>query len=205
MPPAVDDSMLAQTGAPPAPPTGPSSKSVASQHLLTRVGAGRWRTAEGPRSEASLEVSARGTGQTVAVIDTGVARHRLLPHLVPGGRLRVARGRYGDDCDGHGTVVGRGIIGADSDSDGSTFSGMRSRDATIVRAFVNRATNSRAAGRSVRTELASEMWIRLAGAVRTAADMGATVINVSSVAWPACASWWIGLTVAWRRRAGLRR
>ena len=24
----------------------------------------------------------RGAGQTVAVIDTGVARHRLLPHLV---------------------------------------------------------------------------------------------------------------------------
>ena len=52
----------------------------------------------------------RGSGQTVAVIDTGVSRHRLLPHLIPGGDY-VSVGDGTQDCDGHGTVVA-GIIGA---------------------------------------------------------------------------------------------
>src|SRR5699024_7639333 len=60
----------------------------------------------------------RGAGQTVAVIDTGVAPHPRLPHLIGGGDLvggrrpgapRAADGL--DDCDAHGTLVA-GIIGA---------------------------------------------------------------------------------------------
>ncbi|MGE0214997.1 MAG: type VII secretion-associated serine protease, partial [Mycolicibacterium sp.] len=46
----------------------------------------------------------RAAGQTVAVIDTGVARHRRLPHLVPGGDYVWTQDGTAD-CDGHGTLV----------------------------------------------------------------------------------------------------
>src|SRR6202044_2471145 len=58
----------------------------------------------------------RGAGQRVAVIDTGVARHRRLPDVVPGGDY-VSTGDGTQDCDAHGTLVA-GIIAASADSDG---------------------------------------------------------------------------------------
>ncbi len=118
----------------------------------------------------------RGEGQTVAVIDTGVARHRLLPHLMPGGDY-VYTGDGTDDCDGHGTIVA-GIIGAAEDpTGGAGFSGI-APDATIIGIRQS----------SVKFAPAGEPAPgfgdvdTLAAAVRTAADMGASVINVSSIA-----------------------
>jgi membrane-anchored mycosin MYCP len=118
----------------------------------------------------------RGAGQTVAVIDTGVARHRLLPHLVPGGDY-VYNADGTDDCDGHGTLVA-GIIGAEPDSDGSTFSGI-APDATIV--SIRQSSNKFRAADDPSGSGFGDVDT-LAKAVRAAADMGATVINVSSVA-----------------------
>ncbi len=46
----------------------------------------------------------RGDGQKIAVIDTGVARHRLLPRLIGGGDY-VSHGDGTADCDRHGTIV----------------------------------------------------------------------------------------------------
>src|SRR5439155_11883461 len=114
--------------------------------------------------------------QTVAVIDTGVARHRLLPHLVPGGDY-VSTADGTEDCDGHGTVVA-GIIGAAPDSDRSAFSGI-APDATIV--SIRQSSNK---FRAIDDPSGSGFGDvdTLASAVRAAADMGATVINVSSVA-----------------------
>ncbi|MBS4729737.1 type VII secretion-associated serine protease mycosin [Mycobacterium sp. SM1] len=47
----------------------------------------------------------RGGGVKVAVIDTGVAPHPRLPHLVPGGDYVMAGGDGLSDCDAHGTLV----------------------------------------------------------------------------------------------------
>ncbi|WP_415795634.1 S8 family serine peptidase, partial [Mycolicibacterium frederiksbergense] len=77
----------------------------------------------------------------VAVIDTGVARHRLLPHLVPGGDY-VADGDGTADCDGHGTIVA-GIIGAAPDPAGR-FSGI-APDAAVL-AIRQSSIKFRAAG-----------------------------------------------------------
>ena len=91
----------------------------------------------------------RGAGQTVAVIDTGVARHRLLPRLVPGGDyVYTADGT--DDCDGHGTVVA-GIIGAEPDSDGSAFSGIAPNTTILEHPTVQQQVSG--IGRSVRIRL----------------------------------------------------
>jgi membrane-anchored mycosin MYCP len=105
-----------------------------------------------------------------------VARHRLLPHLVPGGDY-VYTGDGTDDCDGHGTVVA-GIVGAEPDSDGSTFSGI-APDATIL--SIRQSSNKFRAKDDPSGSGFGDVDT-LASAVRTAADVGATVINVSSVA-----------------------
>ncbi len=109
-PPPVDDSMLPKPG-PPAPPQPTEQQE--------RCAAAPAAEAADAGQLASLDLRqvwkfTRGTGQTVAVIDTGVARHRLLPHLVPGGDY-VFTGDGTEDCDGHGTVVA-GIVGAQPDS-----------------------------------------------------------------------------------------
>ncbi|MUL77290.1 type VII secretion-associated serine protease mycosin [Mycolicibacterium sp. CBMA 226] len=124
----------------------------------------------------------RGSGQTVAVIDTGVARHRLLPHLVAGGDY-VSSGDGTQDCDGHGTAIA-GIVGATtSATEPGTFRGV-APDATIM--AIRQSSN--------KFRLTDDHDISgvgdvetLARAVRSAADAGATVINISSVACMAAA------------------
>jgi membrane-anchored mycosin MYCP len=173
-PPPVDDSMLPKPG-PPAPPRPTEQQE---------------RCAAAPPAEAEMAAAGqlnglelqqvweftRGAGQTVAIIDTGVARHRLLPHLVPGGDY-VYTGDGTDDCDGHGTVVA-GIVGAELHSGRSTFSGI-APDATIV--SIRQSSNKFRAADDPSGSGFGDVDT-LAKAVRTAADMGATVINVSSVA-----------------------
>ncbi|PEG36598.1 type VII secretion-associated serine protease mycosin [Mycolicibacterium agri] len=169
-PPVVDDARL------PAPrPPSPPEPTEQRQQCVSSTETTR---PESPTQLQGFDLEAvwrlsRGASQTVAVIDTGVARHRLLPRLVPGGDY-VSTGDGTDDCDGHGTVVA-GIIAATNDRGG--FSGV-APDATII-GIRQSSVKFAPAGRSapgvgdVNT---------LAMAVRTAADLGATVINISSIA-----------------------
>ncbi len=122
----------------------------------------------------------RGSGQTVAVIDTGVARHRLLPHLVAGGDY-VSSGDGTQDCDGHGTAIA-GLIGATATEPG-TFSGV-APDATIM--AIRQSSNKFRLSDDHEISGVGDVET-LARAVRSAADAGATVINISSVACMAAA------------------
>jgi membrane-anchored mycosin MYCP len=173
-PPPVDDSLLPKSG-PPAPPlpTEQQERCVAAPPVESEM------ADAGQLNGLNLQQVwkfTRGAGQTVAIIDTGVVRHRLLPHLIAGGDY-VSTGDGTDDCDGHGTVVA-GIIGAESDSEGSAFSGI-APDATLV--SVRQSSNKFRAADDPSGSGFGDVDT-LAKAVRTAADMGATVINVSSVA-----------------------
>jgi len=173
-PPPVDNAALPKP-APPAPPqpTEQQEHCVVSQPATAPLD---------PRQLKALDLQrlwrlTRGGGQTVAVVDTGVSRHRLLPHLVAGGDY-VFTGDGTDDCDGHGTIVA-GIIGAAPDDDHSpTFSGI-APDATIM--GIRQSSNKFRAAAD-RSGSGFGDVDTLAMAVRTAADIGATVINVSSVA-----------------------
>jgi membrane-anchored mycosin MYCP len=119
----------------------------------------------------------RGVGQRVAIIDTGVAPHPRLPRLTAGGDY-VSIGDGTQDCDGHGTVVA-GIIAATEDPQHvDEFSGVAPGASLIgIRQSSTKfgaATDSAIAGfGDVDT---------MARAVRTAADLDASVINISSVA-----------------------
>ena len=152
-PPAVDDSMLPKPG-PPAPPrpTEQQERCVAAPPTSANTAdAGQLK---GLALQQAWKFT-RGAGQTVAVIDTGVARHRLLPHLVPGGDY-VYNADGTDDCDGHGTLVA-GIIGAEPDP--TDRRSAVSHPTPPSSAFVNPATSS---GRqTIRPDPASAMWIRL--------------------------------------------
>ncbi|OBH76474.1 type VII secretion-associated serine protease mycosin [Mycobacterium scrofulaceum] len=118
----------------------------------------------------------RGAGQRVAVIDTGISRQRLLPHVVPGGDY-VSTGDGTQDCDAHGTLVA-GIIAAEPDSGAPGFGGM-APEATLISIRQSSAKFSAAGDRS-RAGVGDVET--MAKAVRTAADLGASVINISSVA-----------------------
>jgi membrane-anchored mycosin MYCP len=166
VPPSVDGGLLP----PPSAPAPPGLTRQRGQCFTPTTHA-----ADGAHNPIELDAVwqlTKGSGQTVAVIDTGVARHRLLPHLVGGGDY-VARGDGTGDCDGHGTIVA-GLIGGSPD--GLGFSGI-APEATILsirQSSTKFAADGQAAGiGDVDT---------LARAVRTAADLGATVINISSVA-----------------------
>jgi membrane-anchored mycosin MYCP len=173
-PPAVDRSLLP----PPRPPSPPAS----TEPTGTCPPSARAAHESGPTQLTGLGVStlrplSRGSGQTVAVIDTGVTRHRLLPRLTAGGDY-VATGDGTQDCDGHGTIVA-GIIAAVPLDDGADSFGGIAPDADIL---AIRQSSSRFRRSDGRHGTGVGDVDTLAMAVRTAADRGATVINISSVA-----------------------
>ena len=126
--------------------------------------------------EALWRVS-RGDGQRVAVIDTGVNRHPRLAHVEPGGDY-VSAGDGTQDCDGHGTAVA-GLIAATPDAaDPSGFAGI----APAATVLAIRQSTVKFGPAADPAEIGFGDVDTMARAVRTAADLGATVINISSVA-----------------------
>ena len=174
-PPPLDDSRLPAAGAPAPPrPTAQHDDCVAAPATPpSATDPGQLTGMDLP----TLWALTRGAGQTVAVIDTGVARHLRLPHLVAAGDY-VSTQDGAADCDGHGTMIA-GIIGAGADSAGSgTFTGI-APDVTIL-AIRQSSNKFRAVDEPAGTGFGDVET--LAAAVRAAADLGATVINISSVA-----------------------
>jgi membrane-anchored mycosin MYCP len=174
-PPPIDAELLPAPGSP-----RPPQPTEQDQPCYTSSGAEPDGAAAPTTDTHGLDLPAvwrlsRGAGQTVAVIDTGVVRHRLLPRLVGGGDY-VSTGDGTQDCDGHGTVVA-GIIGAAPSSDESP-SGV-APEATILSI---RQTSTKFSPAEQPQGSGTGDVTTLAMAVRTAADLGATVINVSSVA-----------------------
>lgn len=173
-PPAIDNSQLPPAAAPrPPEPT----ERLADCAVLTFD---RRKNATASQLSAidlpALWALSTGEGQRVAVIDTGVSTHPQLPRLIAGGDY-VSTGDGSDDCDGHGTAVA-GIIAATPDPGGDTkFAGIAPGVSVITirqsSEFYGRVGKEIPGVGNVET---------MAMAVRTAADLGATVINISSVA-----------------------
>ncbi|NKY88858.1 type VII secretion-associated serine protease mycosin [Nocardia veterana] len=178
-PPAIDPGQLPAAAAPAPPfPVEPANACINTFTVPSPAH---------PPAQAFLDVEAawrwsRGAGQTVAVIDTGVARHPRLPQLVGGGDY-VATSDGTEDCDSHGTVVA-GLIGAQpSSADG--FAGM-APDARIISirqsSEIYRPKGTQPNPNDPKNGGGVGTTTTLAQAVRTAADSGATVINISEVA-----------------------
>ncbi|OBI12971.1 type VII secretion-associated serine protease mycosin [Mycobacterium sp. E2497] len=170
-PPKVDDQWLPKP-ARPAPPWPTVQRETCA---TMTAGSAPDRPALLPELARVWRLT-RGAGQRVAVIDTGVSRHRLLPDVVPGGDY-VSTGDGTQDCDAHGTLVA-GIIGATEDSTAPGLSGM-APEATLISI---RQSSPRFSPAKDRSRAGVGDVDTMARAVRTAADLGASVINISSVA-----------------------
>lgn len=172
-PPPIDDLRLPSAGpAAPPQPTAQHDECFRAPQAAT-VPPGQLSGLDLP----SVWALTRGEGQTVAVIDTGVARHRRLPRLTPGGDY-VSRHDGTADCDGHGTIVA-GIIGATPDTgEPEGFTGIAPAVSVLsIRQSSNKFHAIDDTGGSGVGDVET-----LAAAVRSAADLGATVINISTVA-----------------------
>ncbi|OBH60542.1 type VII secretion-associated serine protease mycosin [Mycobacterium mantenii] len=178
-PPDVDDSWLPKPALP-APPWPTVQREVCAT-MTVDAGPGRNPPAGLGDLSAVWQLS-RGAGQRIAVIDTGISRHRRLPDVVPGGDY-VSTGDGTQDCDAHGTLVA-GIIAATADSKSDSFSGV-APEATLISI---RQSSAKFAPTSDRSRVGVGDVDTLAKAVRTAADLGASVINISSVACAPAAS-----------------
>jgi membrane-anchored mycosin MYCP len=173
-PPPIDSTLLPQP-APPAPPQPTEQQEMCSVPITDpyrdTITTGQLRSLDLP----TVWRLSRGEGQRVAVIDTGVTRHPRLRDMVPGGDY-VFTGDGSQDCDGHGTIVA-GIISATADSaDG--FGGVAPA-ATIV--SIRQSSYKFGLAGDPSSDGFGNVNT-LAMAVRTAADMGVSVINISAVA-----------------------
>jgi membrane-anchored mycosin MYCP len=172
-PPQIEDRWLPKPALP-APPWPTAQREVCAA-LTADSGPRRNQLAELPDLPRIWQLT-RGAGQRVAVIDTGVSRHPRLPDVVPGGDY-VSTGDGTQDCDAHGTLVA-GIIAAAPDPKAKNVAGV-APEATVISIrqssakFAPAGDRSRAGVGDVET---------MAKAIRTAADLGASVINISSVA-----------------------
>jgi membrane-anchored mycosin MYCP len=181
-PPPVDDKWLPRPALP-APPRATVQREVCAPVAADAAATHR---AGPPAQLAGLDLAqvwalTRGAGQRIAVVDTGVARNPRLPNVVAGGDY-VSTGDGTQDCDAHGTMVA-GIISAAEDSKSDKFSGL-APDATVISIRQSSAKFAPADRSSVGVGDVDTM----AKAVRTAADLGASVINISTVACVANAS-----------------
>lgn len=172
-PPKIDDRWLPRPASP-APPWPTVQREVCAVVAADAEEPGPNRPApfvDLPR----LWQLTRGAGQRVAVIDTGVSPHRRLPDVVPGGDY-VSTGDGAQDCDAHGTLVA-GIVAASANPRGG-FSGM-APEATVISI---RQSSAKFAPAGDPSRIGVGDVDTMARAVRTAADLGASVINISSVA-----------------------
>lgn len=168
-PPAIDMTHVPAPG--PATPRGPTEQ---TQQCVTPTQTSPPVHSARPDLKAAW-ARTRGAGQVVAVIDTGVNPHRLLPRLLPGGDY-VSSGDGTQDCDGHGTIVA-GLVGATYDPIAG-FGGIAPEAAILaIRQSSMMFRNSDGGAPQGIGDVDS-----LAAAVRSAADQGATVINIASVA-----------------------
>lgn len=172
-PPDVDDKWLPEPALPASP--WPTVQREICAPMTVDAGPGRNQSTGLGDLSAVWQLS-RGAGQRVAVVDTGISRHRRLPDVVPGGDY-VSTGDGTQDCDAHGTLVA-GIIAATADSKTDGFSGV-APEATLISI---RQSSAKFAPAGDRSRVGVGDVDTLAKAVRTAADLGASVINISSVA-----------------------
>jgi membrane-anchored mycosin MYCP len=173
-PPPIDNTLLPAAAAP-APPQPTVQRQVCTVPAFDPRPAGTPTQLDGLDLQA-VRALTRGSGQRVAVIGTGVSPHRRLPRLIGGGDY-VSSADGTRDCDGNGTVIA-GIIAAAPSPDDDAFSGV-APEATVI-GIRQSSTTFGTIDDPSQTGVGDVDT--LAQAVRTAADLDASVIDVSSLA-----------------------
>ncbi len=157
-------------------PLSPTQLRSQCQSLRLRPGFELHRTTHAQRLlgySAAWRFS-RGEGQTVAVIDTGVAPHPRLGPVRAGGDY-VSSGVGLDDCDAHGTLVAGIVAARPAPTDG--FAGVAPAATVLAIRQSSLAFAARDRGGAAPGNVTT-----MAYAITRAVDLGATVINISQVA-----------------------
>ncbi|WP_043647766.1 type VII secretion-associated serine protease mycosin [Nocardia thailandica] len=181
-PPAVNPGLL-PAGDPAAPPDK-TERPANSNCADVQIG-GEGPTI--PTAQRSLDLErawqfSRGAGQLVAVIDTGVVRHPRLPGLVAGGDFVANSGDGTEDCDAHGTFVA-GLIAA-SQVPGQGFAGVAPEAQILSIRQTSKMYQKEGRSKEKGPDDLPDSYgnvATMASAIRRAADLGASVINVSEV------------------------
>jgi membrane-anchored mycosin MYCP len=179
-PPPVDMSLLPADSPPtPAPGTRWTTRCAEPKHppaTASRAAPLLWGNQLFQLPRLWRDVLGRGRGVTLAVIDTGVARHPLLTaRLRPGGDY-VGNASGLEDCDGHGTAVA-GIAAAEPDP-ATGFSGV-APGATVL--AIRQTSPSFTVRQPDGHQVSAGDTTTLARAVVHAVRLGADVINLSVV------------------------
>ncbi|WP_099024783.1 type VII secretion-associated serine protease mycosin [Mycolicibacterium palauense] len=179
---AISPPVLDPAAQPPAGSTGPAVPMAQRGECLTTALMPDTDVAAVPANQRMLDLSGawrftRGEGQIVAVIDTGVTPGPRLPEVRPGGDYVADTGGL-VDCDGHGTAIA-GIIAGQPGDDG--FSGVAPGAQLISLRQTSAMYAPRTPGENGADQRAAVEVAALARAVVRAADLGARVINISTV------------------------
>lgn len=168
-----------------APPDGPPGPELPTQQNRACLSAGLLQgsdPSQAPPPELALDLRraralSRGSGVSVAVLDTGVSPNPRLPGLIGGGDYVQPGGDGLLDCDAHGTLIA-GIIAAAADpADG--FAGV-APDTRIISIRVRSDAFDFEQPANLDAAQRNAMDVRtLARAITHAADLGAGVVVVS--------------------------
>lgn len=180
MPPPAPDPGLLPPAAAPAPPTPSEQRVLCAEPDDVADGPGV-PSAQRILDFASVWPLTRGDGQVVAVIDTGVRPHARLPEVVAGGDY-VSTGDGLQDCDAHGTIVAGLIAGRPAAGSGFAGGAPGAGIIAIRQSSGHYADRGRSDDDIARNGAGYGDVRTLAMAVRRAADLGATVVNISEVA-----------------------
>ncbi|MGV0750920.1 type VII secretion-associated serine protease mycosin [Mycolicibacter minnesotensis] len=176
-PPTVDLGVVPPSGTPGPVQATRQNSECGTTEIIAGTDLNDPPAAQGQIDLAAAWQFARGDGQTVAVIDTGVRPGPRLPAVEPGGDY-IGTTDGLTDCDGHGTLIA-GLIAGQPGDDG--FSGV----APGARLLSLRATSAKItpATSNGDPELAQAALAvaALSRAIVHAADLGARVIAVSAV------------------------
>ena len=175
--PQVDPGSAPPNGAP--GPVAPMEKN--GECSVTGAVAGTDFSAPTP-SQQLLDPSAawrfsRGDGQLVAVLDTGVRPGPRLPGVQPGGDYIESTDGL-TDCDGHGTAVA-GLIAGQPGADG--FAGIAPAARLVSLRVTSAKFSARTAGGDPTLARATVDVTALGRAIVHAADLGARVIDISTI------------------------
>ncbi|KLO27969.1 type VII secretion-associated serine protease mycosin [Mycobacterium haemophilum] len=179
-PPVVDPGVPPPSGAPGPVQTMQQRGSCTTSGVIPGTDPGIATSSQSMLNLPAAWQFSRGEGQLVAIVDTGVRPSPRLPNVDAGGDY-VESSDGLTDCDGHGTLVAGIVAGQPASSGEDGFSGVAPAARLLSIRVTSAKFSPRSPGGDPQLEQASLEVATLSRAIVHAADLGARVINISTI------------------------